>query len=54
LTDIKFWYIWVSFFLSNTTVYQKTRSHFTVHNWVYWLYSVATCFGSWSHHLAIH
>jgi hypothetical protein len=36
--------------LSNTTIYQSTRSHFTVHNWVYWSYNVTTCLGSWSHH----
>jgi hypothetical protein len=29
--------LYMSFvFLSNTTMYQSTRSHLTVHNWVYW------------------
>jgi hypothetical protein len=27
-------------FLSNTTIYQSTRSHFTVHNWVHWSISL--------------
>jgi hypothetical protein len=36
---------WASF-LSNTTIYQLTHSYITVHNWVYWSYRVATCFGS--------
>jgi hypothetical protein len=36
-------FLYMSFvFLSNTTIYQSTRSHYTVHNWVYWSYSVAT------------
>jgi hypothetical protein len=41
-------------FPSNTTIYQLTHSHITVHNWVYWSYKVATCFGSQSHPQAIH
>jgi hypothetical protein len=41
-------------FLSNTTIYQLTHPHFTVHNWVYWSHNVATCFGSWSHHQVIY
>jgi hypothetical protein len=37
-----------------TRVHQSTYSHITVHNWVYWSYNVATCFGSWSNPQAIH
>jgi hypothetical protein len=47
--------LYMSFiFLSNTTIYQLTHSHFTVRNWVYWAYNAATCFGSWSHLQVIH
>jgi hypothetical protein len=35
-------------------IYQSTCSYFTAHNWVYWSYNVATCFGSYSHHQAIY
>jgi hypothetical protein len=39
--------LYMSFiFLSNTTIYHLTQSHFTVHNWVYWSYNATTCFGS--------
>jgi hypothetical protein len=34
--------------------YQSTNSYISVHNWVYWSYNVATCFGSWSHLQAIY
>jgi hypothetical protein len=44
-----------SFFLSNNkNKHQIIHSHSTCISEFIWLYSLATCFGSWSHHQAIH
>jgi hypothetical protein len=59
----KFWKTFLFKILKTVLIYirvlfscrtQHYTSHFTVHNWVYWSYNVATCFASYSHHQAIH
>jgi hypothetical protein len=49
-------YIWVFVFpvKHNKNKYQITHSHSLCISEFIWLYSITTCFGSWSHHQVIH